>query len=387
MNLQDAMVRKAAILVSSLEPELAQSIERQFAPEQMALVRRAMDSLAEVGSEERAAVIDEFFATRDGGVAAERMELDDTSMAPATDTSSLDSYSAGGVEWAGGTSDLRSHLGMMSSTEPLCETVGSRTKPFHFLAGADCQSLVPFLRGERPQTVAVVLSYLSEERAAQVMGKLPVPQQIEVMERLADLDETDAESLGVVERELETWLEEQHRRHQRQAAGLAAVRGILSRISAADEQAIVQGLRTKQSPLAHAVAGGAMPTFDSTLEQPVETHLAVDSRSTPPDVIRRDMPAIEISWADMAHLDSASWAEVVREADPTLVVLALAGASDELFSRATRYLEKHDADALAHERSHLGPTRLSDMSIAQEELAALAATLRRRKRELATSDS
>ena len=387
MKLQDAMIRKAAILVSSLDPELAKSLVRQFTPEEMTVVRHAMDDLESVAVEERAAVIDEFFATRDGGVTAERMELDDTSMASATDTSSLDSYSAGGVEWAGGTSDLRSHVATMASTEPPCETVGGRARPFHFLTGADSQSLVPFLRGERPQTVAVVLSYLSEERAAQVMSKLPVPQQVEVMERLADLDETDAESLGVVERELETWVEKQQRRHQRQAAGLAAVRGILSYVSAADEQAIVQGLRKKQSLLAGAVASGAVPTFDSIPKQPVAPHLSVSSRSTAPDEIGHDVPMIEMSWENMVHLDSASWAEVVREADPMFVVLALAGASDELFTRATRYLEKHDADAIAHERAHLGPTRLSDMSTAQEELAALAATLRRRKRELATSSS
>ena len=60
ISLQDAGIRKAAILVASLDPSAADAILKQLGPEQADLVRRAVLYLDEIDSEERRRIIDEF---------------------------------------------------------------------------------------------------------------------------------------------------------------------------------------------------------------------------------------------------------------------------------------------------------------------------------------
>ena len=96
---------------------------------------------------------------------------------------------------------------------------------------------------------------------------------------------------------------------------------------------------------------------------------------------------VELTWDEMARVSSSDWADVLCEVEPALVVLALAGGTDELFGHATRHLAKHDVDALAHERAHLGTTRLSDVAAAQDELASLAATFVQRRQTTAVSSA
>ena len=360
MKSQQSTLRNVAILVSSLDSELGDALLEQLTPDQVALVRQAMESLEPLAEEERASVVEEFRLRK------------------------TPQQASGGVEFCGrladdlswsAEDDAAAHDTLPFGLKPT-ETTPTHSQPFSFLENADADSLLPFLRKEGSQTIAVVLSYLPEYQAAQVIDQLPANQQVEIMERLADLDETDQESLRVVERELKLWVEQQRRRRQRQMAGLAAVRGILSHLSASSEQTIMRNLKRRESPIMSMLTDHVAPkTVALDVTNPITPSMPSGS------------PEVELTWDAMARLSSSDWADVLREAEPALVVLALAGGTDELFEHATRHLAKHDVDALAHERAHLGPTRLSDVAVAQDELASLAATFIRRRQTTVVSSA
>ena len=60
ISLQDAGIRKAAILVASLDQAAADVLLRQLGPERADLVRQAVAYLDEIDAEERQRIIDEF---------------------------------------------------------------------------------------------------------------------------------------------------------------------------------------------------------------------------------------------------------------------------------------------------------------------------------------
>jgi flagellar motor switch protein FliG len=80
-------------------------------------------------------------------------------------------------------------------------------------------------------------------------------------------------------------------------------------------------------------------------------------------------------FADLIRFDDGALVLVLRTADPELIVLALAGANEELVERVSRQLPSAQAKALAKALTHLGPTRLADVEDAQQALADLATDL------------
>ena len=191
----------------------------------------------------------------------------------------------------------------------------------------------------------MVVSHLPPERAAEVLAGLSAELQVEVARRLVDLDETDPEILREVERGLEARLGQQVRGPRRPTAGLSALVNILEASAPQLKQRIVAGL----SPGDRQLAG--------------KVHAPVPTR---------------MSFADLERLSDASLLAVLRHAAGELVVLALAGATSEFAQRAIELYPPAAQRALRAALCDLGPTRLSDIEEAQQELIEIARQLESR---------
>jgi flagellar motor switch protein FliG len=314
-------LRKAAILVASLEPEHAQALLEQMSSRQAGAVRHAMTRLDQIDPDEQHDVIEEFF--RIGPLVPDKqpsgIELDDRLPAH------LVMPPAGQAD--GEDSDAPSAHGAV---------------PFRFLSEAPAQSLAPFLEREHPQTIAVVVSHLPSDRAAEILAGLPAQLQVDVARRLVDLDETDPEILREVERGLESWLGQQARGDHRHTAGLAALTNILDAADPCAKQHILANLARNDRQLA------------ARLKVPLQ-------------------PAL--SFAELEHLDPTSLTVVLHHATRELIVLALAGASNEFAERVFELFPPEEARGLREALRNLGATRLSDVEEAQHELAELARQL------------
>jgi flagellar motor switch protein FliG len=308
-------LRKAAVLVASLDDDNAAALLAQMTPAQSRAVCEAIEALGRIDPDEQHEVIEEFF--RIGTLVPDKqpsgIELDDR---------------------------LPSHLAM----SPLCEVTSaadgnakSEMPAFRFLHEAPARSLAPFLEREHPQTVAVVVAHLPPERAAEVLAGLSADLQIEVARRLVELDEADPEILTEVERGIESWLCQQIDGDRRRTAGLTALSNILGAASP----------RAKQHILANLARGDRQ--LAARLNGPLE-------------------PAL--TFAELEQLDSASLSIVLQHASRELLVLALAGAELEFAERVFALIEPEQAAALREALRSMGPTRLSDVEDAQCELAA-----------------
>jgi flagellar motor switch protein FliG len=316
MTHRQPSIRKAAILVASLDQRTADLLLDQMGAEQADRVRRAILHLGTVDDAEQDEIIDEF--VRRGSTASE-------------------SYPPG-IELDG---ELARILAMPTErvAEAAPDAADDDTPPFRFLHETEFSTLEPFLRREHPQTIALVASHLTPQRASELLARLPVKLQVEVVRRLADLDDADPRVLGEVERGLQAWLAEQSENQQRRVDGLAAVAAILDATPPTARRQIVANVRRADRVLAGKL------------------------RTNP------------YGFADLVQFDDRSLISVLRAADPELIVLALAGASVDLIERVTRRLPTQQARALMKGLAYLGPTRLADVEEAQQALADLAADL------------
>ncbi len=303
-------IRKAAIVVASLDHEAADALLRQLGPAMAQKVRMAALTLDEVSPEERSRILDEF-----------------ANFGPAPQVND------GGVELAG---SLREAVGsptprMRASVEDLPEE-----PPFQSLREAEGEKLARLLSSERPQTVALVLSHLPTRQAGAAMSRLAPDLQAEVMRRLVDLEETDPEILRDVEKTLETRLSSQIRMQRKRAAGWEAVRGII------DSTEGEIGLRM----------------LDNLAER--DRDFATRFR----------LP--EAPFTEIQNLDEDTFTATVRAVDPSWLSAALFGADPYLIHRTLRCMLPGKREELAEKLRTMGPIRISDMDRARKRLAEIA---------------
>ena len=316
-------LRKAAVLVASLDDENAEAVLRQMSPGQAHALRQAVECLGDIDPSEQNEVIQEFF--RIGPLLPDKQ--------PA------------GIELDGQLPNYLSNSTEHEEAVQIDRPHASRGSQFRFLQDASAQSLGPFLEREHPQTIAVVVSHLPADRAAEVLAGLSAELQIEVARRLVDLDETDPEILREVEQGLESWLCDQVRSNQRRAAGITALSNILGAASPWAKQSILANLSLHDRHLVSRI---------------------------------KTVQHSPLTFAQFEHLDPASLTVVLHHADPELLVLALAGAGAEFSERVFELFPRAESGSLRAHLRALGPTRLSDVEEAQHALAELAGQLEMR---------
>jgi flagellar motor switch protein FliG len=335
MTLSNEGLRKAAILVASLDTAAADAVLDQLLPDQARMVRTAIINLEggvvgmdDVDQGEQRRVIDAFLQVAPPAPvqAGTGVELD------------------GRLAWlhnAAGSGDPR-----RTAIAPADAPSASRaTQPppggdaFRFLQETEAEKLVRALTGERPQTIALVLSHLTPVRAAAVLAKLPENIQVDVIHRLVDLEETEPEILRAVEDALQSRLSQQVEMQRRRVAGLSAVAGILHATDGRVGMQILDNLASRDRTLAEKLGPRSLH-FD-----------------------------------ELTDLDKDVIVAVFDEAGPELMLPALFGASPELVDHVLACLPQADARALRGQLDHPGPIRLRDVEEARRQVARLASRM------------
>jgi len=327
-------LRKAAILVASLDRATADAMLEALDPEEEQLVRRMMVELDQVDPKQQRRVIDEFFRSGPKGAKEGSSGIfgeDAMGGLPALAEPSKDK---GGQAAHGTPIDRISRSSR--KTPKKCPPAG---QPFCFLREADDDGLARLLTHERPQTIALVLSHLSSQRAGNVLARLEGPLQVEVVHRLIDLEETDPEILREVESVLEKRLSNQVFMGRRRTAGVAAINGILAACNGAVKMQILDNLLDSDPALAESLG--------------------------PP----------RIEFQDLSRMSEGALGTIFAEVDPELMMIALIGAPPELIGRISRRLTAAESEILHRKLDHPGPIRISDVEEARRQVAELARRL------------
>jgi flagellar motor switch protein FliG len=372
-----ANIRKAAILLRSLDADTAAMMLSQLSAAEAAAIRAALHDLGPLDQEEQADVAAEFRRVRPmmGENAASAVELSLSSVAPGE-----------AAEASGLKAPPRS------------------TQRFDFLVGASTTAVVAMLVREHAQTVAVVLAHLAPDRAAAILAALPEKLQADTMERLSVLGETDPESVTVIERELALWLATRTEDRGAMARRRESVTRILAAADPKTRRSIVSKLRIRGTAIAEQISPVepvdempstklGHPQFQLNSAQAAKVDFATDRQRFSSETAAQHLqqsrvrPALQphFEFDQLVHFNTAALSAVLREVDANVLALALAGSHDELVDRITSQMPKRTARVFRRELRRLGPTKLSDVAGAQQIVANTAARyLMQRRQPLAT---
>ncbi len=193
----------------------------------------------------------------------------------------------------------------------------------------EVRQLFNLLKQEQPQTIALILSYLSPEKSSQLLMLLRGELRDQVVERLATLAPTPVE---VLERIVEVL---------NQKAGVKPTRALSQ----------TGGLKN---------AADLLNSMDKNLSQ----SMLLDLEKRNPELgqaIRQKMFTFE----DLALLDSNSLQKVMREVDMRDLAVALKTASAKLKSVLLSVISKRAAETVNEEISFLGPLKKRDIEASQ----------------------
>ena len=250
MNSKNNGLRKAAILVASLDGETADLLLQRLEPGQVELVRQMAADLGPIDPGLRRRIVDEFFRMGAG---------------------------SGNRQGAGTRSKGNPAAKPMNTAEQSADA-----RPFGFMAEAESEKLATLLASERPQTIALVVSHLPPDLAGSVLVHFPPALQTEVVHRLVDLEETAPEIMAEVEEALSFRFSEQIQMQRRRVAGLPAVAGILSASDSKVGAEILENLATHNSPVARKLRPAEL-SFDN-LALLDDLSLAMVLRASDPEV-------------------------------------------------------------------------------------------------------
>ncbi len=362
-------IRKAAILISTLDHRVADELLDRMSDEQAARVRSVAMELDEIDEDERQLVMQEFLGT--GGpiepVDDEGVELD----------AELARKLAAGERF------VERPRAAAEPDEP----------PFRFLCEAEVDAIAKHLEHENPQITAVVIAHLPPRHAADLLKHFEPQLQASLLRRIAELDAADRDIVREVERHLKMLLHDDLRAAKNRAIGLSTVASILTAAGETRGQ-LISSLTRHDRQLAHQLRNPARQSnsaADHHAEKPLRAPIQkqhdtrhADAGGSPerppaaPEQVRvnpRAAAPAGVTFEQLSQLSDADLAMVFRESDSKLALLALAGATPEFVDRLLKNLPAREARSLRRTMEQLGPLRLNDIEQAQHTIAQIAGRL------------
>lgn len=211
-------------------------------------------------------------------------------------------------------------------------TASLQVKPFEFVRKADAAQLLNFIQDEHPQTIALILSYLSPGQAAIIVSALPPDRQADVTKRIAVMDRTSPDVIKEVEKVLESKLSSLVNQDYTIIGGVDAVVEILNTVDRGTEKHIMETLEIEEPELA--------------------------------DEIRKKMFVFE----DILLLDDRAIQRVLRDVDNSDLAIALKGSNEEVQNAIFNNLSKRLAVMIKEDMEFMGPVRMKDVEEAQQKI-------------------
>lgn len=204
------------------------------------------------------------------------------------------------------------------------------------VASADTESLAMVLLREQPQTIALVLSSLTPERAASVMDRLPLALRPQVVRRMATVEGVAPEVLREVRIALTSELQSLDAEGMRRVDGRSAALEILRRSPAAQQSEILTNIEKDDPQLSN------------------------------------DLRSKLFTFEDLTRLSDRDLQTLMKDLDMKQVTVALKGGSPEVKDKFLRNMSSRAAELLADDLSAMGPVKLSEVEAAQSEIAKVA---------------
>ena len=205
-------------------------------------------------------------------------------------------------------------------------------QPFAFLQKTETENLLTFIQDEHPQTIALVLAHMPASKSSDILVGLPASKQLEVVSRVANMEQTNPEVIKEVEKGLELRLAGVVSQRLMKVGGVESVAEILNLADRSTEKSIMEALESEDPDL---------------VEQ-----------------IRRLMFVFE----DILLVNDKGIQSVLKEVDNDELALALKTASDELKNKVFSNMSERAATFIKEDMEYMGPVRLRDVEMAQQKI-------------------
>jgi flagellar motor switch protein FliG len=304
--------RKVAIVCMAAGAKHAALITSQLSPADAEIVALEMSTLGQVPPETVTAVLQEWLELAFG----------------------VDSLTSGGVDYT--KEVLEEAFGAARAKEILKNIQGQLADglPFNRLRRADAQQLGTTLRGEHPQTIALILAHLDPAHVAQILRELNTTLGGEVMYRIARMEKVSPEMIALVERTIGTEAEMAFSTGMSVVGGPAAVAAVLNLLNTSLEKEVLESVAER----------------DAALSEQIKNLMFV--------------------FEDIVTLDDRSLQRVLREVDVKQLALALKVASEQLKQRIMGVMSQRAVTSLKEEIEFLGPVRMRDVEASQSDIVA-----------------
>ncbi len=305
-------IQKAAILLITLGPEKSASIFKHLKEEEIEELTLEIANTRSVAPQTKEDILNEFYQ-----VCLAQQYI-----------------AEGGIGYA--KELLEKALGEERAQNVISKLTASlQVRPFEFVRKTEPSQLLNFIQDEHPQTIAMILSYLSAGQAAMIIGALPPEKQADVAKRIALMDRTSPDVIKEVERVLERKLSSLVNQDYTIVGGVDAIVGILNTVDRATEKHIMESLEIEEPELA--------------------------------DEIRKKMFVFE----DILLLDDRAIQRVLRDVDNNDLGVALKAANEEVQNVIFKNMSKRLAAMIKEDMEFMGPVRMKDVEEAQQKIVGI----------------
>ena len=302
-------VQKAAILLIALGPDKSSNVFKHLKEDEIEQLTLEIANTRSVSPAMKDAVLDEFYE-----VCLAQQYIAEGGIGYAKDL----------LEKALGSERAKDVIGKL--------TASLQVRPFEFVRKTDASQLLNFIQDEHPQTIALILSYLSSNQKSAIISALSPEKQTDVAKRIAQMDRTSPDVIKEVEKVLEQKLASLVNQDYTIVGGVDSIVDILNTVDRGTEKHIMESLEIEDPELA--------------------------------DEIRKKMFVFE----DILSLDDRSIQRVLREVDNNELAVALKGSNEEVQNLIFSNLSKRLATMIREDMDFMGPVRMKDVEEAQQKI-------------------
>jgi flagellar motor switch protein FliG len=217
--------------------------------------------------------------------------------------------------------------------------LGRNSKGLEALKWMDPKQVAEIIRLEHPQIIAIVLSYLEPDHAAEVLGNLPPRAQPDIVMRIANLDGVQPRAL----QELDDILEKQFSGNT--GAKTSSVGGVKD-------------------------AANILNFMDTSMEASI-----MDQVTETDEDLAQNIQDLMFVFDNLIDVDDRGIQTLLREVSTDSLILALKGADDGIKEKIFKNMSKRAAEMLRDDLEAKGPVRVSEVEAAQKEILGIARRL------------
>lgn len=206
-------------------------------------------------------------------------------------------------------------------------------KPFNFFMKGDPKALFALLQNERPQIIALIMSYMDTEQAAKVLEQLPDSKRIPTVAAMAKMDRVSPEAIAIVEEEMKRKFDTIITSEDNTAlGGIEYVADIMNHVDRSNEKRIFDELDRVDPELAQSIRD-RMFVFENILD-----------------------------------MDGRSVQRFIRECDAKDIVYALKTASEDMKQVFFANMSKRMAETVQGDLDTTSNVRLREIEEAQQRI-------------------